>query len=500
MCSIPEVATAMQHVLTSSARTAGNSSRFVQRHSAHSHLDGATFVQALVFGWLAQPQASLHELSQTAAALGVHITPQGLAQRFTPQAATCLEQVLQAAVGRLLQAEPVPVALLRRFNGVYVQDSTTIALPDALQEVWQGCGGGSRPSNTPQPSNTPLRGRTPSQGRAAVKLQVRLDLCRGTLHGPLLHDGRANDHRGWVRQDQANQPNQPNQPNRLPAGSLRVADLGFFSLDEFQALHKQHVFWLSRVPAGLQLWDRKGRCWEVLRFLQRLQRHSPDKVSQWDVAVQLGQRARVPCRLLAVRVAAPVAAQRRAALRKEAAHRGRRVSAERSALCDWIILVTNVPTSGAVTLSLAEALVLYRARWQIERLFRLWKEVGQADQWRSEKPWAVLCEVYAKLLGCLVQHWLLQHWLLQHWLLLVGAWADPARSWHVGIKRPKSQVVHKQAWHLLCNLRYDKLLKLLYQALSDVVRCMRCGCRVEQRNKAPATFQLLLDCSARALT
>ncbi len=47
-----------------------------------------------------------------------------------------------------------------------------------------------------------------------------------------------------------------------------------------------------------------------------------------------------------------------------------------------------------------------RARWQVEKLFDLWKRHGLLEETRSRKPWRVLCEVYAKLLGLLVQHWI----------------------------------------------------------------------------------------------
>src|SRR5947207_13126423 len=95
-------------------------------------------------------------------------------------------------------------------------------------------------------------------------------------------------------------------------------------------------------------------------------------------------------RLLAVRVPESVAATRRSKMQQEAKDRGKTISETRLALAGWTILVTNVP---AALLSLEEALVLARARWQIELLFKLWKQDGCVDDWRGKKPWPILCEV-----------------------------------------------------------------------------------------------------------
>src|SRR5947208_3426556 len=99
---INQVAAAMQDVLTTRAQRLARETHFVQRES---QLNGATFVQTLVFTSLAEPDASLDELTQTAAALDVDITSSGLTQRFTPAAATFLQRVLAVAVQRVLAAD-----------------------------------------------------------------------------------------------------------------------------------------------------------------------------------------------------------------------------------------------------------------------------------------------------------------------------------------------------------------------------------------------------------
>ena len=164
MASIPQITKALRTVLTRAANRAARAAHFVQRRSK---LSGAKFVQTLVFGWLANPEATYEELAQTAATLGVRISPQGLEQRFTAAAAQCVERVLQMAVRQVIAAAPVAIPLLQRFTAVYIQDSTQVQLPAVLAQLGAGSGGGAQAGDQ----------------TAALKLQVRLDLKRGGLEG-----------------------------------------------------------------------------------------------------------------------------------------------------------------------------------------------------------------------------------------------------------------------------------------------------------------------------
>ena len=43
----------------------------------------------------------------------------------------------------------------------------------------------------------------------------------------------------------------------------------------------------------------------------------------------------------------------------------------------------------------------------MEMRYKLWKQYGQIDEWRTANPWRILCELSAKLIGVLLQHWLI---------------------------------------------------------------------------------------------
>ena len=98
-------------------------------------------------------------------------------------------------------------------------------------------------------------------------------------------------------------------------------------------------------------------------------------------------------RLLLLRVPADVAEHRRAALIADAARRHREGSGKALELADWTLLLTDV---AADRLTLPEALVLLRERWQIELLFKLWKQHGHLDEWQTSNPWRILCEISAR--------------------------------------------------------------------------------------------------------
>jgi hypothetical protein len=240
-------------------------------------------------------------------------------------------------------------------------------------------------------------------------------------------------------------------PGPLPAGALRLADLGYWSLEAFAALAQHKVFWLSRLQIQTAVYDATGARQDLLTLLES---QPTDMV---ECAVTLGERQHLAARLVAVRVPQDVAETRRRRLRQAARDKGRQVSATRLALAAWTLFVTNVP---AERLTLQEALVLGRMRWQIELLFKLWKSQGHVDESRSTKPWRILCEVYAKLLAMLVQHW----------VFLVSFWTYPDRS-----LTKAAQTVQKHALHLASAF---PSIQRLRQALLTVKRCLAAGCRM----------------------
>lgn len=432
MAKLSHVPEALQNLLGADARVAGLTTGFVQRRSK---LTAEIFVQTLTFGWLANPSASLQQLAQTAAIFGIDISAQALDQRFSQRAASCLKQVLEAAVEYVIAADPVAIPLLRRFKSVELIDTSIVCLPGELLQVWSGCGG--------------------TQGKASsLKVELGLELITGKLEGPHLHPGRTADCRGLLPQAS------------LEPGSLRLADLAYFKLQSMKELSGKRIYWLTRVKACTGIVDQEGRRWKLLDFIRA------QKDDTLEVEVKLGFNEQVACRLIAVRVSKQVADQRRRRLRDKARRNCSRVKKQSLALAEWAVIATNVE---ADKLSAEEAMVMTRVRWQIELLFKLFKSQGQVDEWRSKKPWRILCEVYAKLLAMVIQHW----------ILVTSSWRYADRSIFKAGK-----AVQMLALNIAMALNS---VKGMLRVIKLLERCIASNGRINKRKKAPSSFQLLLD-------
>lgn len=431
--NIAEISKNISQLLWEDAEELGRSTGFIKRQRK---FNGSNYAQMLVCGAIGTPDLSYSHLVQYASLSGVQISAQGISERFSEEAANFLKALLDRAVQyAITERTRQVIPLLAKFKGVYMRDSSVISLPASLNELWPGVGG------------------TDGEN-AAIKLQVRLEYSSGHLDGPVLHTGRTHDQKTPYRYDDE------------PAGSLSLADLGYFSLDELKARQNAGQYVITRYKHGTILYSDQNQRLNLLEWLQDLQ----EERTTLDVLV--GAKHRIPMRLLVMRVPDDVAEQRRSKVREYARKKQANVRPETLELAGWVLILTNAP---ATLLNFDEVIVLLYLRWQIELLFKLWKSHFLIDEWRSENPWRILCELYAKLIAVVICQWIFQ----------LDWWRYPDRSLFKAAK-----VVTKLAGLLL-----DKLQRhvSLTPVLKKIQRCITASARTNKRRKKPATFQLLLE-------
>jgi hypothetical protein len=432
---LARMAAALQRLFGPLADEAGQESKVIRRRRKFTPL---SLARTFVLGHLQNPKASDEQLAQVAVQAGADVTPQAVAQRKTQSLVCFLEGLFRKAIGVVVAADRALAPLLERFTGVTVLDSTTITLPEELAKRFAGCGGRH------------------GSGVAALKLQTELELRHGSLSHIEIEPGRSPD--GASSRQQA-----------MPeAGALRITDLGYFCVAVFAAIGAAKAHFLSRLQFGTGVLLPGGTAIDLLRWL-------PQQAGPFiDVEILLGLGERLPCRLLAWRLPEEQANRRRQKLRQERHSKCKPPpSAERLAWCDWTILVTSV---SAEMLAPKEAVVLYRARWQIELLFKRWKSQDLVAVLSGKTAVEQMVGVWSRLLAALVQHW----------LVVTSAWGDARRSW---VK--VSEAVRTFVGRLLSALDDAAALG---KTLDDLCRVVGKTCARDKRSK-PGTVELLNDVS-----
>lgn len=296
---VTRVAAAVQRVFSTVAEEIGQQCQLIQRQRVFT---AASLAKTLVWGFVQNPRASWQELAEVAATCGAPVSPQAIEQRFTPKLVTFLLRLCEAMTAQVVAAEPAVIPLLERFNGVFLHDSTALPVPAEYAAQWPGCGGDQ------------------GVGQAGMKVQVRLDLATGQLAAVRLEPGRDPDQKT------------PLQQVGFPRGALRLADLGYFCVHTLAWLHAEGVYFLSRIQSSTRVFQAEGQPLDLLGWLG----------AHWNGAalelpILLGSEARLPCRLLALRVPEEVAARRRQRLRENARRKGRTPSDQSLAWCAWTV-------------------------------------------------------------------------------------------------------------------------------------------------------------------
>ena len=391
----------------------------------------------LLFGWMQNHSPSVEAIARAGYSHGLKVSAQGMDKRFTKTAGEFMKSVLEEAVAQVICASSeVNIEILRRFTAVYVADCSTVALPTELEDVWQGVGGSGNVS------------------QAALKLDTRLELKTGQLHFGLL-PGRHSDSKGMVAQE------------CYEKGSLRLQDLGYFNLARMKEQGERGEYWISRLQPRTQIFSVDECPIDLGVLLQTLHTQG---VLRHEMYVKVGVVEQLEARLLLWKLPQEAAAKRRAKMLDNGRKHGRQPSSESLAWCDWNIHITNVESE---KLSHNECFLLYTVRWQIELLFKLWKSHSGLGHSRSEKAERMLCEIYAKLLSVLVQHW----------IVLTGLWRMPNRSLVKGCQMIKEQ----SACLANCIDDFDSLV----QVLKELAKRFEYGCALNKRKKNPNTCQLL---------
>lgn len=253
-------------------------------------------------------------------------------------------------MGELMVANDRPVWLTQRIRGrVWVVDASMLGQPGQPGDAW--------------------------------RLHMAFDLIAGRIGQVHLTDRFSGEHLDHFQ---------------LQAGDLVLLDAGYGYRRTLATAQRHGAdILVPFTPSTCPLEQAGGRALDVVAWLQQDGPALRSRSASWSYD---GQRGRV--RIVAKRVDAHArqAAERR--LRRKAQKHGRAVSAVALFLCGWMLLVTTLP---AESWSPQELLWLYRARWQVELLFKRMKQLLRLGQLQSTSTAGATASIRALLVAWLLQ-------------------------------------------------------------------------------------------------
>ncbi|WP_406831635.1 IS4 family transposase [Wolbachia endosymbiont (group A) of Anomoia purmunda] len=241
-----------------------------------------------------------------------------------------------------------------------------ISLPSSMEDMYKGYGSSYRDCE----SNT----------KSGIKLQLVFDYLNQALDKLNLIEG--------IRSDQGYR----DYLNGLSANDLLIFDLCYFVPSSFKQIDEAGAYFVSRYKSDTNIYDIETN--QKIELLECLEGQS-----LLEMEVLLGKEVKIKVRIICQKLTEEQSIIRRRANKLAKSH-GYTSSQKNQKLLDWSIFITNVPES---KISAEQVLTVYRVRWQIELLFKLYKSHIRLDELKG-KPYRVLCELYAKLCAILIFH------------------------------------------------------------------------------------------------
>lgn len=180
----------------------------------------------------------------------------------------------------------------------------------------------------------------------------------------------------------------------LKKGDLILRDMGYFCLQCFHQIAAKGAWFITRLPEGTVVAEMDGKRMNIPGSLRSL-RKNDRKVHEWRV--QVGASNSVEGRLIAARIDSGKANERRRKLRETCREKGRMPTRDQLAMCDWVVVFTNVE---AATMDAESVALLYRARWMVEIFFKGMKSGQHLEKWSRHRTNenTIQCLAYAQMI------------------------------------------------------------------------------------------------------
>lgn len=191
----------------------------------------------------------------------------------------------------------------------------------------------------------------------------------------------------------------------ISRGDYIIADRGYGRGSGIDYATSRGAFVCVRVNTSVMVFsDARGKRFPLMDRIGELD--VAGKIGSWRVMVLAPDGAKIPGRLCAVRKSEQAIRLAHKKLRRQASKKGHELKPETLFFAQYVIVFTTFPDRDFTP---AEVLEWYRVRWQIELIFKRFKQIAQLGHLPKHDEESAKAWLYGKLFTALVTEKIINH-------------------------------------------------------------------------------------------
>ena len=338
-------------------------SNFTQRESK---LKGSTFLDLIVFNSGNLKDQSLNDLAGILKTdYSIDYSKQSLHERFNENALGFLKIALEELMHKQLFSQKISLPCCKGFNRILIKDSTSFQIDKSLSKYYPGSGGSGSP--------------------ASVRIQFEYDVLSGNINDlsvTAFNDQDAKDSIATIELTEK--------------GDLIIRDLAYMTFEVLKFIEENGRFFLCRANTNAYLYEIINGKYLKIDFGKITKYMRNHKIQCVEKEVYYGS-VKLKVRLILHLLPQNEINKRiRNAIKSNIAKGGDgNLSKEHKSKISLNLFITNVDEK---LIPLKNVWHLYRLRWQIELVFKIWKSVCDIEKVKKVKQHRLECYIYAKLI------------------------------------------------------------------------------------------------------
>ena len=333
-----------------------------------SKLSPGSFFDIMMYDASSAKLNSLNQLAiEAQSEHDIGITKQGIDKRFNNHTLDFLKHLIEMQMSVKLD-QHIDAGWLGSFDRILIKDGTRFKLPEAYQDLLPGSGG--------------------SGSKAGACLQLEYDFKSGRITDLTLTPANRPDVRDAKE-----------VMNTVMSNDLVIRDLGYYSFPSLLNISGKGAFYISRLGFTTIVYEMINGKWQRLDFKVLFDYMQQHQLSRIEIAVLIGAKEKIPVRLVVELMPEAVYEERMRKVRKIHQKKGYQPSKDYEFMARFNLFITNVPQD---VLPADVVSQLYKIRWQVELIFKIWKSVIGIHHAKNMKYKRWLCLLYFKLLLMLI--------------------------------------------------------------------------------------------------